>query len=227
MVWQWLAIMSIIALKYDFGSRSAFTLVEAVASLAILMVLLSSIVVAFRRTVDSAYDQILHERAVAVAQRQIELLLASEQEPESTGLFNEDELDPLFSWKMELKRVAPASQNITIRNSVIMAKVTVTSDPTEAELSEPVELYRCFGTLTPKEGQEIAAPLKPAYEEEPWYIELKEKLGREPTQEEILGQILKGMDLSEEIMEEIGELDGLEDLDLEDLESLRNDKNDK
>ena len=222
--------MKAIALKYNSDSRPAFTLVETVVSLAILMVLLSGIVLAFRRTVDSAYDQILQERAIAVAQRQIELLLASGQEPESTGLLNEDELDPLFLWRLELRRIAPTSAKTTIKNSVIMAKVTVQCNWAEAQLPEPVELCRYFGSLDPKEGQNVAVPLRPAYEQETWYIELREKLGRDPTPDEVLRQILKGMDLPEEIMGDIEDFEGLEDtedLDLDDLESLKNKEKDE
>ena len=172
--------------------------------------MLSSIVLAFRRTVDSAYDQILQERAIAVAQRQIELLLASEQEPDSTGLFNQDELDPLFSWQMELKRVAPSSSRVTIETSIIMAKVTVKSNLLETQSIEPIELYRYFATLNPREGQEIAVPPIPAYQQDPWYEELKKKLGHEPTSEEVLQEIIKKFDLPDEFKQELEDLDDLD-----------------
>ena len=188
--------------------------------MAILAFMLTGIIVAFERTVDSASRQSLREQAVAVAQRHMELLLANPQEPNSTGLPEIDEIAPFFTWQLNLERVAASTSAARrdLTNTAIVATVRVDCALPEAQPFEPVELIRYFATLRPKPGQTVAVPLTSDKQEALWYIELKEKLGREPTLRETLQQLLKVEDIPPELLEEIDLTDPNDIEDDEDLE---------
>jgi len=191
-------------MKYKLR-KSGFTLLEVIASSVLLISILATIIVAFYNTTDSIDKHILRRRAYAVAQRHMELLLASQQEPESYGLPNPDDLDLFFNWQLDLKRTSaddsPPKPNLS--NTVIVATVTVDCIYPESKPFEPVELTRYFATLKPKPGEAIAVPLTQDKEEELWMIELKEKLGREPTLNEILQHVFKIEELPQELLEEL------------------------
>jgi len=185
--------------------KPGFTLLEAIVSSVLLISILATIVVAFYNTTDSVDKQILRRRAYAVAQRHMELLLASQQEPESYGLPNPDDLDLFFNWQLDLKRTSaddsPPKPNLS--NTVIVATVTVDCIYPESKPFELVELTRYFATLKPKPGEAIAVPLTQDKEEELWMIKLREKLGREPTTTEILQHLFKIEGLPQELLEDL------------------------
>ncbi len=183
---------------------SAFTLIEVVASVTVLVLILSGIVVGYNRMVTRVYEQSLRERALAVAQRQIEMIMGSDQEPEGTGLSGPDEIDPIFNWEMELKRVpVNEEEQLNIKNSIIQATVTVSCNQPTASQQEPVRIQRYFSNLKPRPGQQYAVPIPSQYEEEMWFVELRQRLGRDPTPQEVLTEFLKNMETPDEIMEEL------------------------
>ena len=173
--------------------RRAFTLIEVVASLAVIAVMLTGVLLAFRKTVDHSVAHILDERAAAVAQRRMELLLASGQEPESADLQGHDEMDERFRWQLSLRRIAvgdgPPLPDLT--NTVIEAIVTVEYDEVIDMDREPFEMVRYFAQLRPLPGQAIAVPLESDIEEPLWYVDLREKLGRDPTIDEVLAEMTR------------------------------------
>ena len=170
-----------------------FTLIEAVVSVLILAILLTGVLIAHQRSCDAVILQHLRTRAAAVAERRIELLLATREEPNSAQLHGRDELEPLFTWKMNLKReaIAPDKSPRNPRHSVVKATVTVEADLARDREKPLVEMVRFFGTneLKPLPGQLIAAPY--VSEEEITYQELKRTLGREPTLSELLKEMIK------------------------------------
>jgi len=66
-----------------------------------------------------------------------------------------------------------------------------------------VELVRYFAYLKPLPGNTMAVPFQYETEEPQWITELREKLGREPTPEEIFEEMLNELNLSDEEMKEI------------------------
>lgn len=247
-------------------ARSGFTLIEVVASLAILAILLSSVFVVYERTSSHIIAQTIEERALAVAQRQMEILIAMRQEPDSDKTSGWDDFDPMFQWHISLKREttgsAPPKPNLT--NTVIKAVVTVEWDErsnlgfdfdesyddyddgyekddfdqydemddtdwdeedwiedisdrelyernqqTQRRLQEvatKIELVRYFEHqgFKPIAGQPIAVPIVREIAPEPqWYLDLVDRLGREPTPTEIIQQMFKMGEISEETMVEM------------------------
>jgi prepilin-type N-terminal cleavage/methylation domain-containing protein len=188
--------------------KTGFTLIEVIASLAILAVLLAGVMVIYQRTIDSVGRQIMRERAMAVAQRHMEVLLAHAQEPNVIGLPIRDEIDPLFTWQLDLKRIMVDSDSPSpgdFAKTFIQATVKVNQAEAEAGERSTVELIRYFATLKPIPGQPIAVPIAP--ELPPWYLELQEKLGREPTIQEALQCLIESGQLPPDALEEIGELE--------------------
>ena len=92
-----------------------------------------------------------------------------------------------------------------LSNTMIMATVTVTSDTEEGVgEKEKVELVRYFAGLKPLPGQAVAVPIQTEIEEEPqWYIDLRQKLGREPTVDEALQELVRIGELPQGFMEEM------------------------
>jgi prepilin-type N-terminal cleavage/methylation domain-containing protein len=201
--------------------EKGFTLVEVVASMAIIAILLTGVLVAYQRTLDAIIRQQLRERGFAVAQRHMETLLATIQEPNSINLPTPDELDPLFTWQLDLQRItlegAPPEANLG--NTVIQATITVECEEVEVEDPPRVELVRYFSThgLKPIAGRAVAVPITPEYEEPEWYQELRARLGREPTLKETLQHLIETGDLPADVA---AELEIFKDEELEDLEAL-------
>lgn len=203
-----------------FNARQpAFTLIEAIASLAILAFMLTGIMVAYQRTLESVSSQVLRERATAVAQRHIEMLLAHPQEPNSVGLPEIDTLDPFFTWQLNLERIAATSSAARkdLANTTIVATVTVDCELPEAQPFQQVKLVRYFATLKPRPGQTIAVPFTPQKEEALWMIELKEKLGREPTIDEIVKKLFEVDGVPADLAQELELLDLNEPLDEDEI----------
>ncbi len=192
------------------GRGGGFTLVEAVVSVLLLGILLGGVMVAHERTCDAVARQSMRTRAAAVAERQIELLMASRQEPNSPSFHGEDEQTPEFTWQMDLQRVpvgegAPGSA----ASSVIQATVRVYTKGERSGQGEPlIELVRCFGTseLTPVTGESVAVPFMT--EEELIYQDLENRLGREPTLIEVLQEMVDTGQFSQE--EGLELMEGLE-----------------
>ena len=181
---------------------------EVVVSVLILAILLSGVLAAYRRTCDVLLIQNLRERAAAVAQRRMELLLANQQEPNSHELHGTDELDSLFEWRMSLQResVGRGRAGDRLSGSIIRATVVVEADLPETRGEPLIELVRMFGSLKPLPGQEVAVPFVSDREEgEVWYEQLRQSLGREPTIEEILAELTRMGDLSAEELEMLEE----------------------
>jgi len=166
--------------------RAGFTLVEVVAALFLISLILAGAMVAYSRTTDSIIRQSFMERAASVAQRRLELLLASRQEPDGIDRQGHDDQDPDFYWEMNLTRVVVGGQlpKADLSNTVIQAEVRVTYDGIESTSREPFVMARCFSYLKPLPGQSVAVPLTNVAEEPQWYIDLRERLGRDPTADE-------------------------------------------
>ncbi len=192
-----------------------FTLVEVMATVVIMAIMLGGVLLAINRTTETVMGQALKERALAVAQRQMELLLASRQEPETADMMGEDELDPLFVWRMDLRRITLGGESPKpdLSNTVIEAKIEVEDDDMLGERSTKVELVRYFSQLKPIPGHAIAVPLSQVVEEPLWYLELRAKLGRDPTPDEVIAELIRAGELdmpavqeeSDENVEEVEE----------------------
>jgi len=188
-----------------FCRKSGFTLIEVMAGILILVIMLGTFVVAFQRTVEAAATATLRERATAVAQRHLEMLMANPQEPNSVGLPGLDEVDPMFTWQMNLKRITIGTRGTyeNLSNTVIEATISVQCESDKNLSAKPVKLTRYFATMKPKPGNTIAVPLTPDDPDNIWYIELKQKLGREPTLKESLEYMLQLEGLPAEWAEDI------------------------
>jgi len=123
--------------------------------------LLTSGFVAYERTVDRIRAQMLEERALSVAQRQMEMLIASGQEPNSIDLNGIDEDDPFFSWRMDLRRETFGGVPLTLASPI---KATITVEWEEEQLFEKsgIELTRYYAALDPVSGSDVAVPIQPA-----------------------------------------------------------------
>ena len=224
------------AKRFASGCGCGFTLIEVVAGMFLLAAMLAAVTVAFHRTTESVIEKSFEERAGAVAQRRLELLIASGQEPNTISLRGRDEFDPVFLWEISLSRevVGAGSPRDDLSNTIIKAVVKVASDSESGDPELDVQMVRYFASLLPLPGFDVAVPLVPEQEEAPWYIELRERLGREPTIEETLEEMVKLMELPPELLtleaeegdeegDEEGEDEGLleeeeEDEELEELE---------
>ncbi|MBN1435764.1 MAG: type II secretion system protein [Sedimentisphaerales bacterium] len=171
---------------YRTKKNSAFTLVEVMASIFLIGILLAGILLAYTRSVDNLVSHTMDERALAVAQRQIEILIATGQEPETSQRQGRDLVDPVFIWHLNLERVSATGEMVRydLSNSVIKATVTVEHEGDYWSGKEPFELVRYFNVLRPIAGQAVAVPQNYEAEPEPWYLDLQRRLGREPTAEE-------------------------------------------
>jgi len=205
-----------------FCRKSGFTLIEAVAGILILVIMLGTFIVAFQQTVGAAATATLRERATAVAQRHLEMLLADPQEPNSVGLPSIDEIDPLFVWQMNLKRITIGTRGTyqNLSNTVIEATISSQCASDENRSIQPVKLTRYFAIMKPKPGNTIAVPLTPDDPENIWFIELKQKLGREPTLKESLEYMLQLEGLPAEWAQEIELPEADENITEETLEGL-------
>ena len=203
-------------------TNNGFTLIEVVASLVLLSLMLTSLMTAYHRTVDSVVVQSMRERSAAVAQRQMELLLASLQEPNSIGLPRPDEVDTYFNWQLDLKRITIGTESPKNDFSNTVIKATVKARPAEGDKENRamVELVRYLAMLKPIPGHAVAVPFTREYEEPPWYQQMREKLGREPSLDEILKHMFDMGELPADMKEEMDlleDMDELEDLDDDDL----------
>lgn len=147
-------------MKNENSLPCGFTLIEVVASVAILAFLLTSAFVAYQRTGDRIIEQILEERALSIAQRQIEMLIASGQEPNSIDLEGIDEDDPFFSWRLDLRRESFGGLPLTL-SSPIKATVTVEWEEEQLFGKSGIELTRYYAALDPVSGSDVAVPIQP------------------------------------------------------------------
>jgi prepilin-type N-terminal cleavage/methylation domain-containing protein len=187
--------------------RSGFTLIEVVASLIVLGILLAGVLASYHRTIDTVAAQMLRERSVLVAQRHMETLMANLQEPNSINVPLQDELDELFTWQLDLKRIALDNSvpEENLANTLIQATVTVRCVAADVRNPPKVELVRYFSTygLAPLPGRAVAVPITNEYEEPEWYTILRESLGREPTMEETLQYLIETGELPAEAAEDL------------------------
>ena len=187
--------------------RRAFTLVEVAGSIIILGILLGGVMVAYSGVKDTVTSEALRERAVGVGQRRMELLLASRREPNSTDMHGQDDLDPSFDWQLQLTREAAGAESARpdLSNTVIKAVVTVYWSAPESSQEPLVELVRYFEALQPVPGNAIAVPLTPHIKEDPaWYMDLRAKLGRDPTVDEAMRELIRIGDLPIDMAVELG-----------------------
>ena len=175
------------------NNQKGFTLIEVIAATILLGLLLAGAYSILNESTRQVTRSLIAQRAAEVARRQMELLITTRQEPDSTGLETDDLQDPAFSWKMDLKRVPVGEKAATLNNTVIHATVTV-SYLGDGKPMEPYELHRFFESLNPKGDNSIAVPLQPAYEQDEFYLKLKEKLGREPTSQELFEAMMQMQD---------------------------------
>ena len=179
-----------------------FSLLEAVVSVLILAMIVGGMIVAYSKTTHKLLYVSERASATAVAQRQIENLLASRIEPNAHELHGRDELDPRFSWHLVLSRepVEGSIGGLSAANTVIKATLQVES--VLLDENEPVELIRYLSSLEPLPGQSMAVPFPK--EEIPWLDELREKYGREPTLEEIIQDMIRRGEISPDMATELG-----------------------
>ena len=179
-----------------------FSLIEAVVSVFILGTIVLGMLIAYRRTTENLLDATLRASATAVAQRQMENLLGSRMEPNAHELHGQDELDPRFTWHLVMSRepIEADTGVLSAANTVIKASFRVESDLLAG--ADPVELIRYIGSLEPLPGKSMAVSIQP--EEVPWLEELREKLDREPTLEEIIQEMIRRGEISPTMAEEIG-----------------------
>jgi len=188
--------------KLKLSHAGGFSLLEAVVSVLILAMIVGGVIVAYSKTTDKLLDVSERASAMAVAQRQMENLLDSRIEPNAHELQGQDEFDPRFSWRLVMSRepVAGSTGGMSAANTVIKATLQVES--VFIDDNEPVELIRYLGSLDPLPGQTMAVPFQP--EEAPWLEELREKLGREPTLEEVIQEMIRRGDISPDMVTELG-----------------------
>ncbi|MBN2377859.1 MAG: type II secretion system protein [Sedimentisphaerales bacterium] len=175
-------------------ANRGFTLVEVVVSLLILAIMFGGILLAFQRTSDHIVLQNMRSRAAGVAQRRMELLLADRTEPNDSQLHGEDEIYPSFSWRLALERQVVSESTAPGRAAaaVIWATVLVESSKSPMQSKPLAKLVRCFSTLKPLPGGKGLSGEQDS-QEEAWIEELTERLGREPTFDEIMAElVLKG-----------------------------------
>ena len=183
--------------------RCGFTLVEVMAAVTILGIMLAGVVLAFRRTVENVAEHSLDEQAMAVAHRRMEMLVATRQEPENEDLQGRDELYPEFIWELTLERVVAGGGGAKsdLSNTVIEAVVSVRREDEWGQSKAVVELGRCFEGMKPIEGQAVAVPMTYEREDPLWYLELKGRLGREPTAAESLQEMVRLGMMSDDLSE--------------------------
>jgi len=191
--------------KDNTTNYRGFTLIECAAGLVVLAILLVGVLAAYRKTVEGVAANVLRERAMAVAERQMENLMGTLQEPDSENTSGEDEYDPLFTWELKLVRevVEGDTPSQDMKNTAIKATVVVECQAEEMREAAKVELVRYFAYMKPLPGNTMAVPFQYETEEPQWITELREKLGREPTPEEIFEEMLNELNLSDEEMKEI------------------------
>jgi type II secretory pathway pseudopilin PulG len=187
------------------SGASGFSLIEAVVSVLILAMIVGGMLLAYSNTTDKLLDASVRASAVAVAERQMEYLLDSRMEPNAHELHGQDELDPRFTWHIVMSRepvesIGGRAGSVSAANSVIKATMRVESEILSSE--EPVELIRYLGALEPLPGQSLA--VLPEAAEEPWLKELRQKLGREPTLQELIQEMIRRGDMSPAMAEELG-----------------------
>ena len=140
------------------SNRRGMTLVEVIAAVTLLTFLLTNVFVAFQRSSQALYRQVMTERALAVAQRQMEMLIATGQEPNSAETEGTDDADPLFEWRLDLKRDSVGGQPVS-RTSPIRAQVTVTWD--NGKETDELQLVRYYASLDLQSGDLLTSPISP------------------------------------------------------------------
>ncbi len=182
----------------------AFTLIEAVASIALLAMIISFILQAYHPAVDNVTRQMVRERGMAVCQRHMEHLLATLQEPNSLNLPEQDVTDPQFTWELDLERITindvPPNRQYT--NTVIVVTLTARSLHEEFSDEEPIQLVRYlpWNGLKPLPGRPLAVPYTHEYEEPDWFKELKKQNdGKDPTLEQMIKYLFPDMDMEEQM----------------------------
>ncbi len=174
-----------------------YTLIEALAAMMILVIFLSGIFVAYNRSTDMVTRQMMRDKAVSVAQEKMETLIASRQEPGNNQVSGTTEDEPLISWNISLQRETIAKPVPTAPLAATVIKATITAYCNNAQKDTTVKLVRYFNFLKPIAGHAVAVPL--SREEPSWYSELKSRLGREPTLQEILEQMSKNGQLPADV----------------------------
>ena len=187
-----------------------FMMVEVMAAVVILGIMVSGVVMAFRRTLENVAAHSTDEQAMSVAHRRMELLLAERQEPDDGDLQGRDELYPQFTWELTLNRVVAGkgTAKVDLSNTVIQALVAVRREDELGQSKPVVELGRFFEGLIPIEGQAVAVPMTYEREDPLWYLELTERLGREPSAEETVREMANLGMLSEDLGEMFGPAEG-------------------
>ncbi len=139
--------------------RNGFTLVEVMASSALLAIMLTTLVTSYTNTKTRLSERLIYGRALSVGQRQMELLLANPQTPDDIGIVKVDDIDSLFTWKLDLSP-GPLLLNVDLRtikinqhkgkysaknkqNQLTLATITVESAESDIEM-EPLVIARLF-----------------------------------------------------------------------------------
>ncbi len=269
------------------ATRKAFTFIEVMAAVLLLSMILAGMYVGMEKTADKVMDQTQRQRAMAVAQQKMELLIATKKEPEVSQMSGRDRMDPEFVWHWNLTRenFSPLPNKPDLSNTVIKATITViwedkdiqqvgfedpsyrrnenlrdgqrrrnsSSDPlgyyddqgnyvednyeyqenySEYEeldsqsgteglgmkledgrlratksvskqskifsgIEQKVELSRFFAHIgfKPRKGQTVAVPAQDDALPDRWYMDLKQKFGREPFPEEVMEYLMNNLEV--------------------------------
>ena len=188
--------------RLKLSYAGGFSLLEAVVSVLILAMIVGGVIVAYSKTTDKLLDASERASAMAVAQRQMEYLLDSRIEPNAHELQGRDELDPRFSWRLVMSRepIEGVTGRLSAANTVIKATLQVESGFLDANVT--VGQISDLGAHDPLPGQTLAVPFE--QQTEPWMEELREKLGREPTPEEIIQEMIRLGEISPDMVTELG-----------------------
>lgn len=181
-------------MHFSKHNQRGFSLIEVIAATVLLGLLLTGAYSVLQESTRQVTRSLITERAAEVARRHMELLLVSRQEPDNTGLENIDEVDPDFSWKIDLKRIPAGDQPRELKTSVIHATFTV-KYLGDGNLIDPYELHRFFETLNAKPGNDIAVPFQTAYEMDESFMDILKELGEGATSEDIKRKMSEMSDL--------------------------------
>ncbi|MBI9017430.1 MAG: hypothetical protein JEZ07_09250 [Phycisphaerae bacterium] len=148
-----------------YSHRSwGIALLEALASGIILAIMLTLTLKAYHSRLDRIGDMKIREYAGVVAERQMEILLASQQEPDDTGTYQEDNVDPDFIWKVDLERIVVDDDRTSeieadYMNTLIKATITVKLNSQSDMGIDPVERIRYMSFLRGVDGNPVGVPL--------------------------------------------------------------------
>jgi hypothetical protein len=150
-------------MKIDRKNRGS-ALLEALASGAILTIILTLTFKSYHSRMEAIGTLNIQTVAASVAERQMEKLLAALQEPEETGIYQPDDIEEDFNWKLDLERIMVddninSKKEATYANTIIKATVSVLHNKSDST-AEPLERIRYLSALRGNNGNAVGVPLE-------------------------------------------------------------------